>query len=102
MLTNEGDTPISFGSGTARGTILDLSGNVVSSPTYSLADVGIGVDLAPGTSMELPAVVSTASCDPQLGYTLPAGDYQLVAEVQHSDGDTTTLHSPPIPIVVGG
>ena len=102
-LTNDGDIPIQFDSGTAVGTILDLSGKVVSaSGTILIADVGFGVDLGPGASTELPLMVSTASCDPELGYVLPPGEYQLVAAVQHSDGDTTTLHSPPVPIVVGG
>lgn len=102
VLTNDSDTPIQFGSGTAIGTILDQAGEVVSSSTvFAIADVGIGVDLAPGQSMQLPLVASTASCDPALGYTLPPGDYRLVAAVQHSDGDTMRLHSPPVPIVVG-
>jgi hypothetical protein len=101
-LTNAGGTPIQFGSGTATGMILDELGNVVSSSSsMALADLGIAVDLAPGESMELPLVVTTASCDPQLGYVVPPGGYELVAAVQHSDGDTTTLHSPPVPIVVG-
>ena len=103
VLTNDGESPIQFGSGTAIGTILDTSGDVVSSlSTVAIAEVGIGVDLGPGESMELPLVVSTASCDPQLGYALPPGDYELVAAVSHSDGDNTTLHSAPVPIVVGG
>lgn len=102
VLTNDGESRIQFGSGTAIGTILNTSGDVVSSSsTVAIGDAGIGVDLGPGESMELPLVVSTASCDPALGYALPPGEYQLVAAVQHSDGDTTTLQSRPVPIVVG-
>lgn len=102
MLTNVGRTPIRFGSGTATGTILDSDGRVVAGPgTVAIGDVGIGVDLAPGESTELPMVASTASCDPRLGYELPPGDYQIVGHVQHSDGTPTQLISPPLPIVIG-
>ena len=101
-LTNDGSSPITFGSGAAIGTILDESGNVVSAPASSLmGDLGVTVDLAPGESMELPLMITTASCDPRLGYALPPGTYQLTAGVQHSEGDLTTLQSPPIPITIG-
>ena len=66
-----------------------------------VGDVGIAVDLAAGESMDLPLVVSTASCDPELGHRLPPGDYLLAASVQHSNGDVMTLRSPPIPITIG-
>lgn len=102
VLTNEGSDPISFVSGTARATILDLSGTVVSSAsTVLIGDVGTVVDLRPGASTELAMVVTTASCDPRLGYVLPPGNYQLIANVQHSNGDTMTLTSSSTPIVVG-
>jgi hypothetical protein len=101
-LTNRSDAPIEFASGIATGTILDAQGNVVSAGTVFIDDVGIAVDLDPGESMKLPLVTSTASCDPQLGYQLPPGNYQLIAEVQQSNGAVTTLHSEPLPIVIGG
>jgi hypothetical protein len=101
VLHNDGDTPIRFSSGTAVGTILDGTGRVVSALVANMADVGIAVDLRPGTSTELPLVVSTASCDPAIGYTLPPGPYRLTAGVHHADGESTTLHSPPVPITIG-
>ena len=68
--TNVGDVPISFGSGTARGTILDDDGRVVGASDHlGLPAVGIGVELEPGESSELPLAVTTASWDPALGYT---------------------------------
>ena len=101
-LTNDGQLPIRFARGTAVGIVLDATGNVVSAPASAVVgDVGIAVDLAAGESMDLPLVVSTASCDPELGYRLPPGDYLLAASVQHSNGDVMTLRSPPIPITIG-
>lgn len=99
-LTNVGASPIRFNSGVATGTILDTNGNVVNSNTLPLAALGIQIDLAPGASTELPLLVSTASCDPTLGYTLPPGTYQLVAAVPHIDGEVTTLGSEPTSIAI--
>lgn len=100
-LTNVGETPISFLSGAATGTILDSSGAVVADGAGAMTlSVGIGVDLLPGASTELPLTVSLASCDTALGYTLPPGEYQLLANVQHSDGEVTMLRSNPAPITI--
>lgn len=98
-LTNTGTTPIQFGSGISRGTIVDNDGNVVGSGVDVL-DAGIAVDLAPGESTELPLVAGTSSCDPELGSKIPPGEYQIIASVQHSDGTNTTLHSAPLPITI--
>lgn len=103
VLTNEGDTPVDLPvGGTAVGTILDADGNVVSAAPLDSVSLALAhVDLDPGESAELPLAVSTASCDPSLGYTLPAGDYRLVATVGLSGADSTSLTSLPIPITVG-
>ena len=99
-LTNVGDAPIRFGSGTATGTVLDLSGNPVSSSdSVAIADVGMPVDLAPGASTELPLAADTSSCDPSLGYAVPPGNYQIVIAIPH---DGATLYSAPLPIVIAG
>lgn len=100
-LTNHDGSQITFGSGAARATILDTAGNVVATSANVLAAaVGIGVDLGPGESVELPLVVGLASCNPDIGYTIPAGEYQIVADVQHSDGDVTFLRSIPLTISI--
>lgn len=100
-LTNVGDSSIRFDSGAAIGTFLDTEGNVVSSSdNVSIADLGYTVDLAPGASTELPLYASAASCDPDLGYVLPPGDYLLIAHVPHIDGDITTLASAPLPVTI--
>ncbi|BAN02521.1 hypothetical protein [Ilumatobacter coccineus] len=99
-LTNTGDESISFGSGASQGVLLDLDGSVVSGRAAMTLE-GIGVDLAPGESSQLPVVVSTASCDPALGSELPPGEYTLVARVQHSTGDgNAELTSTPTQITI--
>jgi Transposase IS116/IS110/IS902 family len=35
------------------------------------------------------------------GHQLPTGNYQLIAEVTHSNGANTTLQSEPLPITIG-
>lgn len=100
-VTNAGDTPIQFSSGTAIGTLLDSDGRVVNSNQISVADVGIEVDLQPGASTDLPLLVTTASCDPALGYIVPPGEYRLITEILHADGDLTYLSSQPAVVTVG-
>lgn len=53
--------------------------------------VGAGKRLAPGEEMDLTLLFGTASCDPALGYALPPGEYDLVAEVDlHESAGTST------------
>jgi hypothetical protein len=85
QVTNLGDVPIDFVTGIASGIVLDSNGAVVGMPTVVVPDGGIGVELAPGASTVVPGVFDSASCDPHLGYTLPPGQYDLVALVQRSD-----------------
>ena len=102
QLTNHGEAPIRFTTGTTLGTILDAEGNVVAtSANLAVAAVGIGIDLAPGASTIVPGVVALASCDPRIGYTLPPGEYGLVASVSRSDTATVAhIRTPDHPIVV--
>ena len=100
-VTNTGDAPIRFSSGTAIGTLLDSNGRVVNSNQIAVADVGIEVDLQPGASTDLPLLVTTASCDPALGYIVPPGEYRLITEILHANGDLTYLSSQPAAITVG-
>jgi len=102
QLTNAGDAPIQFVSGTASGTILDANGRVVgSAANIAIEDVGIPVDLSPRASTTLPGVVGLASCDPRLGYALPPGEYQLLASVHYSAGSgPSTVLTPPTPITI--
>lgn len=99
-LTNTGDAPISFSSGSSQGVLLTAEGDAVSGAA-DMTLAGIGVALEPGESSELPVVVSTSSCNPALGFEIPAGDYDLVAGVFHSAGGTNMmLYSTPLSITI--
>jgi hypothetical protein len=102
QISNVGDAPIEFVTGIAGGIVLDSNGDVVGTPTVEVPDGGIGVDLAPGESTVVPGVFDSASCEPRLGYTLPPGQYDLVALVQRSD-DTGSrrILTARQPIVIG-
>jgi hypothetical protein len=100
MRSNVGETRIEITSGTATGTIQDRDSRVVSANNIGLEDLGIPVDLDPGESARLRIFASTSGCDPQLGYQVPPGHAQLIAEVQGPD--TTTLYPEPLLIVISG
>lgn len=82
-LTNTGSAPVRFSSGAASGEVRDAQGRVVAAQVLGVADVAIGVDLAPGESTTLALSVNVASCDPALGYALAPGEYELVAVVAY-------------------
>ena len=96
-LTNTGSTPIQFGSGITSGVLIDDAGQVVSTDTGGIAAIGIGVDLAPGASVDLPLVVGIASCRAALGYTLPPGTYRLVVLVP---ANGSSLVSEPVTVTI--
>jgi hypothetical protein len=101
-LTNVSESPIAFSSGAAVGTITDLSGKVVSSgATGGLALEEIPVELASDESEDLPLYASMASCDPELGYLLPPGEYLIIAEVVRIGGGIVRLHSAPQTFSIG-
>lgn len=50
----------------------------VSVNEYAVAAMLYTVDIPPGGTHEISAGVALASCDPALGYRVPAGDYELV------------------------
>jgi hypothetical protein len=103
VLRNEGTEPIRFDSGErGLGTLLDARGRVVSAYTFGQADVGSTIDLAPGASQEVVIDVSTASCRAELGYVLPPGDYELVAQFAHiAGGEIGSVLSEPLAVEVG-
>jgi len=97
-LTNTRSAPIRFNSGITSGLLIDEAGDVVSANLGGIAALGIGVDLAPGASTDLPLVVGTASCRAALGYTLPPGSYRLVVLVP---ANGSTVVSEPVDITLG-
>lgn len=98
-LTNVGSEPIQFSSGVARGVVLGDDGSVANADVLERPAVEEWIDLEPGASTDLPLSVSAVSCDPELGYRLPPGEYDVVGVVPHLDGDLT---SPSTAIFVGG
>lgn len=50
---------------------------IVARNDIEIAGIGQGGVLKPGESASVRMVSSTASCDPDLGWTLPAGEYGL-------------------------
>ena len=101
-LTNDGTDRIHFDSDDSGvATLLDAAGRVVSAHVFARAGMGSTVDLAPGASVEVPLTVSTASCRADLGYVLPPGEYQLIAELVHIAGAVSSVRSAPISVTVG-
>jgi hypothetical protein len=79
-MTNESDETVVFDSGDPSSAVVVLPGTETVVGTYdgAIAGVGIGGELAPGALRDLTIVGGTASCDPELGYALPPGDYEVV------------------------
>lgn len=98
-LTNAGSEPIQFSSGVTHGVVLGDDGSVVSADVLESPAVEVWIDLRPGATTELPLNVSAVSCDPELGYRLPPGDYEVLAVIPHLDGDLT---SSPTAVSIGG
>jgi len=46
-----------------------------------IAGTGLGLNLAPGAGSSIDVYGGTASCDPELGWALPRGNYQVVVLV---------------------
>lgn len=62
------------------GHVLTPAGDrVVGVYTGAIAGTGLAMTLAPGATQEVAVIIGTASCDPTLGYLLPAGPYLAVA-----------------------
>lgn len=97
-VSNTSSREISFNTAAADALLLGRSGNVVNANTFGLGSVWIPVVLAPGAAEELDVFVSTASCDPALGYEVPPGEYGLVAEVQVNQ---ERFHTAPVSVTVG-
>ncbi len=82
-VTNAGDQPVSFDSGSPLVASIVMPGTttVVAAYDGSITGVGDGATLQPGESHIIPLVAGTASCDPSLGFTLPPGQYEVLVPV---------------------
>jgi hypothetical protein len=108
-VTNTGADVVSFESGSPLTALVYLPGTdeVVGIYTGGIAGVGVGADLGPGESIDIDVVGGTASCDPDLGYALPPGNYEVrvaVDQYEYPDGGfgLHAILSEPTPLTVSG
>lgn len=84
-ITNGGESDVEFESGSPLIGFVFLPGgvDVVGVLTSNVAGVSVGTDLAPGESIDVEVIGGTASCDPDLGYALPPGNYEVRAAIEN-------------------
>jgi hypothetical protein len=84
-ITNVGEEMVGYESGSPLIAFVFLPGgeDVVGVLTSNVAGVAVQADLGSGDSIEVDVIGGTASCDPELGYSLPAGAYEVRAAVEH-------------------
>jgi hypothetical protein len=82
-ITNTGDQPASFSSGSplVASIVSPGTATVVAVHTGAIAGVGDGATLQPGQTHTIPMVAGIASCDPTVGYALPPGRYEAIVPV---------------------
>lgn len=90
-VTNTGEGVVHFESGSPLVALVfrPASSEVIGVFAGGIGGVGVGADLAPGESIDIEVLGGTASCDPDLGYALPPGEYEArvpVAQYEYPDG----------------
>ena len=77
--TNTGSKPVTYESGDPITGLVTRVGSthVVAVYAGAIAGVGHGGTLEPGATDAVSAFVSTGSCDPTIGWALPAGTYDV-------------------------
>ena len=77
--TNAGSSGVPYQSGeVASGFVTRVDDDrIVARNDIEIAGIGQGGVLKPGESASVRMISSTASCDPDLGWVLPAGDYRV-------------------------
>ena len=98
-LTNTGDQTIHFSSGHPSTAITDAEGAPLTSDMRSVASVGIGITLDPGAHQDFDVDVALSSCDPSLGYLVPAGDHFVVVSFYNAELQSN-MNSEPLPITI--
>jgi len=101
MVTNHSGTPrVLATNGRITAHVVDPSTRrVVGISTMAQTMPGVSFRVAPNESVAIPLVVGTASVDPSLGYTVPAGAWDLQATLSMRDeGETGGLEylTPPL------
>ncbi|MDW3216734.1 MAG: hypothetical protein R8G01_22280 [Ilumatobacteraceae bacterium] len=96
VVTNEGRDPVELLIGYLSAVVLQ-DDRVVNGNGFSVPEGAVEIELAPGSSEEVEVLLSTASCDPDIGYVLPAGRYPVVAVLGTPE---YVVVSPPVDITV--
>jgi hypothetical protein len=106
-VTNKSEEMVVFDSGDPATAVVVLAGTqtIVAMFDGAVGGVGAGGELLPGASKELGIVGGTASCDPDLGYALPPGDYEVIVLVDqyaypNDEFQLSYLASDPVPLTV--
>ncbi len=105
VLHNRGDVPVPIDSGQPLvGMVVRPStGEVVGGFSGAIAGVGWFAELYPGDEASLSVLVGTASCRPDIGYLLPAGQYEAVVPLRPHRDDTgrfDVVVAPPVAITL--
>jgi hypothetical protein len=108
-VTNRGDETVSFESGQPLIGFVFRQGETTPIAMYAggIAGTGVGAELAPGEFIDIEVLGGTASCDPALGYRLPAGRYEVrtpVDQYEYPDGtfEQHAILSAPTTLVIEG
>jgi hypothetical protein len=106
-VTNTGNEVIQFESGSPLTALVSGPDDeaVVGVYTGPIAGVGVSADLGPGDSVDIDVLGGTASCDPELGYALPPGEYQVrvpVEQYEYPGGEfeSHAILSDPAPLTI--
>ena len=108
VIRNSGAGPLELNSGDPATAVIYRAGTneLVGGYAAGGEGVGLGGTMAPGAEITASMVSGTASCVPELGYTLPPGTYDARAVVEQyqplaAGGIVITdLLSPPVPFVI--
>jgi hypothetical protein len=79
---------------------IDETGAHVGALVGMIHDIGRVLTVAPGGETVVPAVLSTASSRPELGYALPPGDWRAVVELESTGPDGTVVVSEPLAFTI--
>ena len=100
-LRNVGVEAIRFTTGAPLGVLAhDSDRTVVNHQELAMAALGIEVDLPPHGEQTIALSTSLASCDPAVGYRVPAGTYDLIAVLPGPVIDEPPLLSQPLRVHV--
>lgn len=77
--------------------VVDDGGRLVGSYVGAVSAVLRKWRVAPGSTIQVPGLIGTASLDPELGYAVPPGEWQLVVLLATTSG---RFRSSPLPLSV--